>query len=108
MTQSIELLVMCLGLMRELWRRELTENAADKAAADLKQKCDAWRNVVLLSQSQVLCEELRLLCGVVCEAGEVEVGKRSTWEKIASQHLADGLQSEGSKSAKYLQKHMGS
>lgn len=51
MTQSIELLVMCLGLMRELWRRELTEDAADKAAADLKQKCDPWRDVVLLSQS---------------------------------------------------------
>lgn len=73
----------------------LTENAAHKAAADLKQECDAWRDVVLLSQPQVLGEKLRLRCGVVCETGEVKVGKRSTWEKIASQHLADGLQSEG-------------
>ena len=47
-------------------------------------------------------------CSVVGEAGEVEVGKRPTWEKVTSQHLADGLQSEGFKSAQYLRGYIGS
>jgi len=34
------------------------------------------------------------LRSVVRETGEVEVRKRSTWEKIASEHLADRLDIE--------------
>jgi hypothetical protein len=35
-----------------------------------------------------------LLCSVVREAGEVEVGERPTREKVASQHLANRLDIE--------------
>jgi hypothetical protein len=62
----------------------LTENAADEAARNLKQECDARRDVVLLSQSQVFCQQLGLLRSVVCKACEVEVGKRPTREKVTS------------------------
>jgi hypothetical protein len=47
--------------------------------------------VVLLSQSQVLCQKLGLLRSVVCKACEVEVGKRPPREKVPSQHLTDWL-----------------
>jgi hypothetical protein len=48
MTQSAKLLEI---ILTQNDRLVLTEDTADKAAADLKQKCDAWWDVVLLSQS---------------------------------------------------------
>lgn len=73
------------------WGLKLTEYAAHETAHDLKQECDARWYVVLLSQSQVLGKEVRLDRGVICEACEVEVGEWPAREKIASQHLTDGL-----------------
>lgn len=73
---------------------KLTKDTTDKTATDLKQKRDARWDVVLLSQSQVLCKKVRLRRSVVGEAGKVEVGKRPTWKQVTSQHLANWLNIE--------------
>jgi hypothetical protein len=71
--------------------RKLTKDGTSKTACNLKQECDTWRDVILLSQTQVLGKELRLRRSIKRKACEVEVGKRPTREKVTGQHLTDGL-----------------
>ena len=58
--------------------------------------------MVLLSEPQVLCKKLCLCRGIVREACEVEVGKRATREKVAGEHLTDGLYVEAEPSETIL------